>query len=75
MEQPRNSSSQHWLLLCIGVWLLASPYIGFPRSIKEIVFMLSGVVCIWLSYVLARPVCEHGVARVPHNEQHATPTA
>ncbi|MBU0612182.1 hypothetical protein KKA39_00345 [Patescibacteria group bacterium] len=42
------------LLLIFGVWVAILPYLGFPNSWKNILFTLSGLIFIYLSYVTYR---------------------
>ncbi len=40
------------ILLILGIWIALLPYLGFPYSWKNILFTLSGLGLIYLSYVL-----------------------
>ena len=38
------------ILLLLGVWVAVLPYLGFPYSWKDILFVLTGLGIIYLSY-------------------------
>jgi hypothetical protein len=38
--------------LTIGVWVAILPFLGFPMGIKNILFVLTGLLIIYLSYGL-----------------------
>jgi len=40
------------ILLMFGIWVAILPYLGFPYSWKNILFSLSGLGLVYLSYVL-----------------------
>lgn len=40
------------ILLILGVWVAVLPYLGFPSSWKDLLFIFSGIVLIYFSYVL-----------------------
>ena len=40
------------ILLVLGIWVAILPYLGFPSSWKNILFVLSGLTLIYFSYVL-----------------------
>ena len=40
------------ILLVIGVWVAVLPYLGFPYSWKNTLFIVTGLGLIYLSYVL-----------------------
>jgi hypothetical protein len=40
------------LLLLSGLWVAVLPYLGFPHFLKNILFSLSGLGVVYLSYVL-----------------------
>jgi hypothetical protein len=42
------------VLLILGIWLTALPYLGFPNSWKNALTVLSGLGLIWFSYLLYR---------------------
>ena len=42
------------ILLLLGVWVAVLPYLGFPHSWKNVLFTLSGLGLIYLSYILHR---------------------
>ncbi len=39
-------------LLILGIWVAILPYLGFPLLIKNILFSVSGLVLVYLSYIL-----------------------
>ncbi|MFZ1019890.1 MAG: hypothetical protein WAN61_02785 [Minisyncoccia bacterium] len=40
------------ILLSLGIWVAILPYLGFPDSWKNILFTLTGLGLIFLSYLL-----------------------
>ncbi|MEK7588643.1 MAG: hypothetical protein AAB438_02380 [Patescibacteria group bacterium] len=40
------------LILILGIWVAILPYLGFPYSIKNILFSLTGLVIIYTSFVI-----------------------
>lgn len=38
--------------LIIGIWVAILPYLGFPYSWKEILFSLTGLLIMYLSYFM-----------------------
>lgn len=40
------------ILLILGIWVTILPYLGFPYSLKNILFTITGMGLIYLSYVL-----------------------
>lgn len=42
------------LFLFLGVWVALLPYLGFPRSIKNMFFVLTGLVLAYIGYVVYR---------------------
>jgi len=40
------------ILLILGIWVTILPYLGFPSSWKDILFTLTGLVLIFISYTL-----------------------
>jgi hypothetical protein len=38
----------------LGIWVAILPYLGFPYSLKNILFSLSGLGLIYLGYMLYR---------------------
>jgi len=41
-------------LLILGVWVAVLPYLGFPHAWKNILFTLSGLGFIYISFILYR---------------------
>jgi len=39
-------------LLIGGIWIAVLPYLGFPYSWKNILFTISGLVLVYISYTL-----------------------
>lgn len=39
------------MLLLLGVWVAVLPYLGFPRSWKDVLMTISGLGLVYLSYV------------------------
>ena len=42
------------IILGLGIWVAILPYLGFPLSLKNIIFSITGLVLIYLSYMLYR---------------------
>jgi len=42
------------IFLTLGIWVAILPYLGFPYSWKNILFTLSGLILIYLSYIVYR---------------------
>ena len=42
------------IFLTLGIWVAILPYLGFPYSWKKILFTLSGLGFVYLSYILYR---------------------
>ncbi len=39
-------------LLLLGVWVAALPYLGFPYSWRQVLFTISGLVFMYIAYLL-----------------------
>ncbi|MFA5778463.1 MAG: hypothetical protein WC870_03205 [Candidatus Paceibacterota bacterium] len=46
------SMSKARMLLILGVWVAILPFLGFPSSWKDLLFVLSGIILIYFSYTL-----------------------
>ncbi|MFZ2150314.1 MAG: hypothetical protein WAV15_04105 [Minisyncoccia bacterium] len=46
------------IFLILGVWVAILPYLGFPYSWKDILFTITGIALICLSYVLYKEIRE-----------------
>ncbi len=42
------------LLLVLGIWVAVLPYLGFPYSWKDILFLVSGLSLVYISFILYR---------------------
>lgn len=42
------------IFLTLGVWVAILPYLGFPFAIKNILFTLTGLILIYLAYIIYR---------------------
>ncbi len=42
------------ILLILGTWVTILPYLGFPNSWKDVLYTLTGLGLIFLSYLLYR---------------------
>lgn len=40
------------MVLTLGIWVAVLPYLGFPFYIKNILFVITGLLFIYLSFVL-----------------------
>ncbi len=52
------------IFLILGVWIAVLPYLGFPYSWKDILSTLTGLVLMFMSYVLYQ---EHKSKEVKQN--------
>ena len=50
--------------LILGVWTAILPYLGFPSSWKSVLFTLTGLSLIYLSYAMYQ---DHKKEHVPHD--------
>jgi hypothetical protein len=48
------------MLLFIGLWVAILPYLGFPLFIKNILFLLTGLLIMYLAFVLYRSLKDKG---------------
>ncbi len=39
------------ILLFLGVWVAVLPYLGFPATLKNILFLISGLILSYFGYV------------------------
>ncbi len=37
-------------LFMLGIWVAILPYLGFPNSFRKFLFIISGIILIYLSY-------------------------
>jgi len=42
------------IILVLAVWVTILPYLGFPYSLKNILFSVTGLILIYLAYLLFR---------------------
>ncbi len=42
------------IILVLAAWVTILPYLGFPYSLKNILFSISGLVLIYIAYLLYR---------------------
>lgn len=42
--------SKHRILFFIGIWVVILPFLGFPGLFKTILFILTGIIIIYISY-------------------------
>jgi hypothetical protein len=40
------------ILIILGVWVVILPYLGFPYSLKNIIFSITGLGIVYLGYLL-----------------------
>ncbi len=43
-------------LLILGVWTAVLPYLGFPYQIKNILFVLTGLGLVYVSFVIYKEI-------------------
>lgn len=55
------------LFLILGIWIAILPYLGFPYSWKNILFTLSGLVLIYLSYIIYRESKTEETSKISEN--------
>lgn len=44
--------SKEKMFLTIGVWVIILPYLGFPSLLKNILFAITGLIIMYMSYGL-----------------------
>lgn len=49
-------------LFFIGLWVAILPYLGFPTSFRKILFVITGLVIIYFSYMLRKKAKEEAQA-------------
>lgn len=42
------------IILALSIWVTILTYLGFPYSLKDILFTISGLVLVYFSYLLYR---------------------
>jgi len=42
--------SKEKIILILGIWVTILPFLNFPNSWKEVFFVISGILLIWLAY-------------------------
>lgn len=57
------------ILLVLGIWVTILPFLGFPSSWKDILFTLSGLFLVYLSYLLYKDFKEDAQAKTFDNFQ------
>lgn len=40
------------IVFILGIWIAILPYLGFPLSLKNIIFSITGLVIIYFSYLI-----------------------
>jgi len=40
------------IFLILGIWVAVLPYLGFPSTLKSVLFSMTGLVFIYLSFVI-----------------------
>ena len=50
---------KNWLLLVLGLFVIALPFLGLPSGARTFLFFLSGLGVIALSFLVAQPLCNH----------------
>lgn len=40
------------IFLIVGIWVAVLPYLGFPSFVKNILFSVTGLVIVYLSFVV-----------------------
>ena len=46
--------SRQRIIFLLGIWVAILPFLGFPRSWKNILFVITGLGLIYLAYLLRR---------------------
>jgi len=44
------------IILALGIWVAILPYLGFPYTLKSIIFVITGLGIMYLSFVIYREV-------------------
>ena len=40
------------IIITLGIWVIILPYLGFPFSLKNNLFILTGLIFVYLGYIL-----------------------
>lgn len=43
---------KNWVLLILGFWIAVLPWLGFPRGLKDALFIISGICVVALAFVM-----------------------
>ena len=49
---------KNWFGAMLSLWVLLLPFLGFPRGMKDIFYVLSGVILIIIFFMLAHDKVE-----------------
>lgn len=49
-----NKLWKNWFLLVLGFFVMALPYLGFTRGVKNFLSIVAGLCIVGLSFMLAR---------------------
>ena len=55
------------LLLSLGIWTIVLPYLGIPSFIKNILFIITGFILIYLSILIRNSKKENPIKKVFEN--------
>lgn len=55
------------LVLILGIWVAILPYLGFPFFIKNILFVITGFIFIYFSFVLYKEYKEENGGEIFDN--------
>lgn len=50
------------ILFFIGLWVMVLPYLAFPTFTRNILFVITGLIIIYFSYVLRKKFREEALA-------------
>ena len=45
-----NHKIKNWIYTAIGIFIILSPFLGFPKTIKDTLYILAGLVIVWLTF-------------------------
>lgn len=64
--------SKHRILVFTGLWIMILPFLGFPRGLKNTLFVITGSALILLAYAFKR---RRRIQRLRKNEERIQTTS
>ncbi len=50
------NTTKEKIVICLGVWIIVLPFLGFPESWKSVLFVLTGIVLAYVGALLYKRV-------------------